>query len=81
MNKKVEILAKKVRYDILDMLQHRGYGHLGGSLSLVELFAVLYGKQMKYDPKNHVLQYCMASNISGVIGSAVAAGVLISFLS
>lgn len=35
---------------------------------------------IKYDPKNHVLQYCMASNISGVIGSAVAAGVLISFL-
>ena len=35
----------------------------------------------KYDPKNHVLNYCMASNISGVIGSAVAAGVLISFLS
>lgn len=34
----------------------------------------------KYDPKNHVLNYCMASNISGVIGSAVAAGVLISFL-
>ncbi len=36
---------------------------------------------LKYDKKNHVLQYCMASNISGVIGSAVAAGVLISFLS
>jgi len=36
---------------------------------------------LKYDSKNHVLQYCMASNISGVIGSAVAAGVLISFLS
>ncbi len=34
----------------------------------------------RYDPKNHVLNYCMASNISGVIGSAVAAGVLISFL-
>ncbi len=34
----------------------------------------------QYDPKNHVLNYCMASNISGVIGSAVAAGVLISFL-
>lgn len=34
----------------------------------------------KYDVKNHVLNYCMASNISGVIGSAVAAGVLISFL-
>lgn len=36
---------------------------------------------LKYDSKNHILQYAMASNISGVIGSAVAAGVLISFLS
>jgi oxaloacetate decarboxylase beta subunit len=35
---------------------------------------------LKHDPKNHLLQYAMASNISGVIGSAVAAGVLISFL-
>ncbi len=35
---------------------------------------------LKYDSTNHVLQYCMSSNISGVIGSAVAAGVLISFL-
>ena len=34
----------------------------------------------KYGPKNHVLNYCMASNIAGVVGSAVAAGVLISFL-
>jgi len=36
---------------------------------------------LKYDDKNHLLQYAMSSNISGVIGSAVAAGVLISFLS
>jgi oxaloacetate decarboxylase beta subunit len=36
---------------------------------------------LEEDPTNHVLQYCMASNISGVIGSAVAAGVLITFLS
>lgn len=35
---------------------------------------------IKYDSSNHLLQYCMSSNISGVIGSAVAAGVLISFL-
>lgn len=45
----LEILAAKIRYDVLDMLQHRGYGHLGGSLSLVELMSVLYGKQMQYD--------------------------------
>jgi oxaloacetate decarboxylase beta subunit len=36
---------------------------------------------LKYDSRNHILQYAMSSNISGVIGSAVAAGVLISFLS
>ena len=36
---------------------------------------------LKHDSNNHILHYCMASNISGVIGSAVAAGVLISFLS
>ena len=41
---------------------------------------VCNGISTKYDPKNHVLNYCMASNISGVIGSAVAAGVLISLL-
>jgi oxaloacetate decarboxylase beta subunit len=35
---------------------------------------------LKYDPQNHILQYAMASNISGVIGSAVAAGVLIALL-
>ncbi len=35
---------------------------------------------LKHDPQNHLLQYAMSSNISGVIGSAVAAGVLISFL-
>ncbi len=36
---------------------------------------------LKYDPQNHILHYAMASNIAGVIGSAVASGVLISLLS
>jgi oxaloacetate decarboxylase beta subunit len=35
---------------------------------------------LKYDPQNHILHYAMASNIAGVIGSAAAAGVLISML-
>jgi len=34
----------------------------------------------KENPKNNILNYCMSANISGVIGSAVAAGVLITFL-
>ena len=35
---------------------------------------------LKHDSSNHLLQYAMSSNISGVIGSAVAAGILINFL-
>lgn len=35
---------------------------------------------LQYDSSNHILQYAMSSNISGVIGSAVAAGVLIALL-
>ncbi len=35
---------------------------------------------LHYDSSNHILQYAMSSNISGVIGSAVAAGVLIALL-
>ena len=33
------------------------------------------------DNSNHIMHYAMASNIAGVIGSAVAAGILITFLS
>ncbi|MFO7868748.1 MAG: sodium ion-translocating decarboxylase subunit beta [Bacteroidales bacterium] len=36
---------------------------------------------LRYDPSNHLLMHAMAANVSGVIGSAVAAGVLLSFLS
>ncbi len=34
---------------------------------------------LRYDPKNHLLMHAMAPNVSGVIGSAVAAGILLSF--
>jgi oxaloacetate decarboxylase beta subunit len=35
---------------------------------------------LKEDPGNHLLMHAMAPNVAGVIGSAVAAGVLLSFL-
>lgn len=50
--KEATLLAAKMRRDVLAMLQHRGYGHIGGSLSLVELMADLYTKQLKHDPAN-----------------------------
>ncbi len=35
---------------------------------------------LKEDPTNHLLMHAMAPNVAGVIGSAVAAGILLSFL-
>ena len=41
---------------------------------------VVQTQGLKEDPSNHLLMHAMAPNVSGVIGSAVAAGILISFL-
>lgn len=35
---------------------------------------------LEYDPKNHLLMHAMGPNVAGVIGSAVAAGILLGFL-
>lgn len=35
---------------------------------------------LKYDKTNHLLMHAMGPNVAGVIGSAVAAGILLSFL-
>lgn len=48
----LKLLSAKIRKDVLEMLEKRGYGHMGGSLSIVELMSVLYGKQLRYDAKN-----------------------------
>jgi len=41
---------------------------------------VVHNEGLKYDPNNYLLMHAMAPNVSGVIGSAVAAGILLSFL-
>lgn len=35
---------------------------------------------LEYDPTNYLLMHAMGPNVSGVIGSAVAAGIILSFL-
>ena len=35
---------------------------------------------LEADPSNHLLTHAMAPNVAGVIGSAVAAGILLGFL-
>jgi len=41
---------------------------------------VVQTEGLRYDPSNHLLMHAMAPNVAGVIGSAVAAGIIMSFL-
>ncbi len=49
---KLELQSAKIRLLILKMLKKIGYGHIGGSLSIVELLSVLYSTYLNIDPKN-----------------------------
>ena len=40
--KQVKIFATRIRIETLKALGHLGFGHLGGSLSIADLLAVLY---------------------------------------
>jgi transketolase len=44
--------ATQIRIETMKQFKARGFGHVGGSLSIVETIALLYGKLMKIDPKN-----------------------------
>jgi len=41
---------------------------------------VVHTEGLKSDPSNYLLMHAMAPNVSGVIGSAIAAGIILSFL-
>ena len=44
--------AKILRKDIIEMVYGAKSGHPGGSLSIADILAVLYWKEMNIDPKN-----------------------------
>lgn len=48
----LEAFAKKIRIETLEQFVARGFGHLGGSMSIVEIITVLYGVEMRYDSAN-----------------------------
>jgi len=50
---KISALAGDIRCDVIEMTYRAGAqgAHIGGSLSLCEIFAVLYGGVMRFDPK------------------------------
>lgn len=46
-----EKFALRIRLETSKMLLHLGFGHLGGSFSIIETLAVLYNEKMKIDPR------------------------------
>ncbi len=48
LKQKLETLALRIRIGTVEALQARGFGHIGGSLSIVDALAVLYGDVMNY---------------------------------
>ena len=52
LNKELQKLALEIRIGIVEEIQARGFGHIGGSLSLADALAVLYSAVMRYDSQN-----------------------------
>ncbi|MGB4123571.1 MAG: transketolase [Bacteroidales bacterium] len=46
----LEIKARELRVDVIRSLTSAGSGHLGGSLGLADVFAVLYFHELKHNP-------------------------------
>lgn len=47
----IEVFAAKIRLETVKQIGTRGFGHIGGALSVVDALAVLYGSVMRVDPK------------------------------
>lgn len=54
--KELQKFASAIRIKTITSLGHFGVGHIGGCLSIADCLAVLYGNQMKIDPKDPQLE-------------------------
>ena len=50
--KELRVFAQEIRVEALKTIGSLGFGHVGGSMSVVEALAVLFGDVVKVDPKN-----------------------------
>ena len=48
----LKVLAAQIRVETMKIIGSRGFGHVGGSMSLADAMAVVYGSYLKYDPEN-----------------------------
>ena len=52
LKKELDAFALQIRIGAVEAIKSRGFGHVGGSLSVADALAVLYGSVMKVDPAN-----------------------------
>ena len=52
MKRELQKFALQIRIGVVEQIKARGFGHIGGSLSICDALAVLYGTVMDYDPKD-----------------------------
>lgn len=52
MKKNLQKFATQIRIGTVEAIKSRGFGHIGGALSVCDALAVLYGTQMNVDPEN-----------------------------
>lgn len=50
-NVRLRTIAKKIRQSVIESLAEAGSGHLGGSLSLADIFTALYFSELHHNPK------------------------------
>ncbi|MBP6125286.1 MAG: transketolase [Leptotrichiaceae bacterium] len=50
--KELQVIAKELRKNIVEMIYRAKSGHPGGSLSIADILSVLYWKEMNVDPIN-----------------------------
>ena len=48
----LKVLAAQIRVETMKIIGSRGFGHVGGSMSMADAMAVVYGAYLKFDPKN-----------------------------
>jgi transketolase len=48
----LRVVADGIRLITLQTFSYLGFGHIGGSMSIIETLAALYGGELKCDPKN-----------------------------
>lgn len=50
--KRLQEIARRMRVDIVEMLEKAGSGHPGGSLSAIDMVTALYFQVLRHDPKS-----------------------------